>query len=256
MFIRSVYRHKACIFLAIASWLFTCFLAPGERLVDMSLLQRLIYNGIGAASYYFIGYWGLGYMLRFSIVRNVPFVWVTIAFFSMLAVAEAAIYSTNITPNITFSGIWKYFLTTIIMVVIAASLVTHYFTNALLSGLSKKGHPFPIWYPTKPPDCELSALVPENIRTSIQRVEAQNQYVKVFTKTGDTLLRMSLSQAETMLPDGIGLRLHRSLWMRKSEIRKIISRDGNPKVVDRSGQEFPISRQKVIEVRAVLNGMD
>ena len=44
-FIRRVFRHKACISLAVASWLFTCILAPGDRLDAMNIAQRAPITG-------------------------------------------------------------------------------------------------------------------------------------------------------------------------------------------------------------------
>jgi len=252
-YIRSIYRHSACIMLAISTFLFTSLFSPGDRLEDVNLIQRLIYNGIVALSYYSIGYWFLGPIARFGVVRNIPFSWMTVTFFFGLAIIDTAVYIIVISPHTVLAGVWWYLFTTLIMIVITVSLGTYYFERPLRKGLSSKPQNLPVWRPIPSYENALEAMLPDDIQGTILRIEAQNQYVKVITATGDTLLRMSLAHAQTMLPDNVGIQIHRSIWMRNTEFQKVISRDGNPRVVDGNGQDFPVSRQKVTAVRDIIS---
>lgn len=252
-YIRSIYRHNVCIMLAISTFLFTSLFSPGDRLEDVTLIQRLIYNGIVALSYYAIGYWLLGPIARFGAVRNIPFSWMTVAFFSGLAIIDTTIYIMAISSQTASAGVWWYLFTTLIMIVIAVSLGTYYFERPLRKGLANKPQNLPVWRPIPAYNNTLEAMLPDDIQGTILRIEAQNQYVRVITDSGDALLRMSLAHAQTILPDNVGIQIHRSIWMRNTEFQKVISRDGNPRVVDRNGQDFPISRQKVMAVRDIID---
>lgn len=83
-------------------------------------------------------------------------------------------------------------------------------------------------------------------------LEAQNQYVSVTTKNGTQLIRMTLKSAAENLAPEAGLLVHRSRWLSNSEIRELVYRNGNPYVVNPSGEEFSISRKMVSKVKDII----
>lgn len=254
-FIRKVYLHRACLFLAGASYLFTWFLAPGDRLEAMDLVPRAIYNGAWLLTYYLLGYAVIGYILRFFMVRKLPFVWVTVGFYGVLAGVETISFNGFFAAQPDPAAAFWYWLTTMVMIVVSVVAVVHFFEEPMRENLSKDPAILPVWRLAKLSGCALEAQLPHEVRAPIRRLEAQNQYVLVVTEAGEGLLRMSLTQAEAFLPGSAGLRIHRSVWIRSSEIESLVSRDGNPRVRDKNGQEFPVSRQKVADVRRVLQGL-
>ena len=203
-------------------------------------------------AYYLLGYWLVGHVLRFFIVRNIPFSWVVIGFYATLAGFEAFFFSTFMASNSDLVAAGWYWLTTLAMIIASVFAVTHYFEEPLRTNLSKDPGLVPIWRPVRLGSCALEALLPSDVRGPIQRIKAQNQYMKVVTDKGEALLRMSLAQAQECLPDEAGLRIHRSIWLRRSEISDLVFRDGNPKVIDACGAEYPASRKMVDDIRSIL----
>lgn len=95
--------------------------------------------------------------------------------------------------------------------------------------------------------------MPNHIRAAPLRLQAENQYTRVWTSRGTDLLRMTLSEAEALSDPNRGMRIHRSHWVSFAAIAKIGSRGGNPQVELNTGEVVPVSRQKVGALRERLN---
>ena len=83
----------------------------------------------------------------------------------------------------------------------------------------------------------------------VTRMEAENQYTRVYTNEGSSLVTMTLGQAEAMTEPGAGLRVHRSHWVAFDQMWRIGYKNGNPRITTRSGESVPVSRSKVGAVR-------
>lgn len=183
---------------------------------------------------------------------NIPFVWTTICFYAIIAGVGTTAFQLFFVPQASLvSGAW-YWLTTLTMIVISVVAVVAYFERTLRQKLSSQPDLVPLWKPVRHVQCKLEAMLPAEIRAPIRRIEAQNQYIHVVTEKGDTLLRLSLTKAEECLPEESGLRIHRSIWIRKPDLNRLVFRDGNPRVVDQDASEYPVSRKMVGAIRTVL----
>lgn len=109
----------------------------------------------------------------------------------------------------------------------------------------------PIWRPVRRQDLVI-APKPFNLSGRIRRIHAANQYVLVVTTEGEAKLRLGLTEAAAMMPRAKGWRCHRSLWISREEVRKLVYVNGQPHVVDHEGQTYPISRGAVPEIRMFL----
>ena len=87
----------------------------------------------------------------------------------------------------------------------------------------------------------------------VVRLEAENQYTRVVTRTGSDLLPMTLGKAEDCIAPGVGLRVHRSHWVACAEIKTVGYKDGNPRLTLRSGETVPVSRKKFDEIRHIAD---
>ncbi len=247
----DIYKNRSCLAMVGFVWLFTTVFSPGDRIQDMSLPLRAIYNAGGIFFYYLAGYLFLPSVLRWALSRNIPFVWINSLFYIFLAGIET-VFFLSVFPDSNGFQVLYYWLTTVAMIIISVSLVTYYFENTVRNRLSRQPDLLPVWRPSVCPGSDLEILLPQEVRAPVRRIEAQNQYVRVLTRSGETLLRMSLNEAEGMLPANEGLRIHRSIWMHKGDMDELFFHNGNPRLRDVDKQVFPVSRKKVGELRRIL----
>ncbi len=247
----DIYLNRICLGFIGALWVFTTVFVPGDRVEVMSLPLRAVYNAAGMFFYCLTGYVGLPVIIRAALVRNIPFAWANVLFYSALAGIETIVFLA-IFPESSGTQALFYWLTTTVMIVISVVLVAYHFEEHLRRRLSKHPDLLPIWRPQRLPQSRLEMMLPPESRAPVRRIEAQNQYVRVITETGETLLRMSLTEAESLLPAGNGLRIHRSIWMRTADMDELVFREGNPRLRDAERKEFPVSRKKVGELRRIL----
>ncbi|MBO6639434.1 MAG: LytTR family transcriptional regulator [Roseitalea sp.] len=91
-----------------------------------------------------------------------------------------------------------------------------------------------------------SALVeklPHRIGRDVISVQAQDHYVNVTTPLGSALVLMKLSHAERDLADLDGLRVHRSWWVRKRHVKRLVRADGRLRVETSDGASIPVGRK-------------
>ncbi|MFU8863161.1 MAG: LytTR family DNA-binding domain-containing protein [Rhodobacterales bacterium] len=93
-----------------------------------------------------------------------------------------------------------------------------------------------------PPDRAFLNRLPLERRGPLIRIEAQDHYLSVVTEAGTALILMRLSDAETMLQDAGGLRVHRSHWVRCAAVQAHRRREGRDILVMQDGSEVPVSR--------------
>lgn len=254
-FIRSIYLNKTCISFTIVIWLVTTILAPGDRFQDYGLVPRALFNAASAFSYIFIGYQFYSPFVRFLLVRNIPFIWASVGFYSILALIEALIYSRLSVVNPLGLGVIIYWLTTSLLIFLTVAFLMQYFQAAILKNLSVWELPIPLWWPLRLGGCKLAAHLDADTRSEVLLIEAQNQYIRVTCTSGVAMLRMGFSKAMELVEADVGLQVHRSIWIRKSQIDRLVSRNGNPRLIDKSGAEIPISRSSVSDVKKFLSGL-
>lgn len=98
----------------------------------------------------------------------------------------------------------------------------------------------------------LVELPPEK-RSKILRIESYRNYLTIHTKKGEHILRATLKEFVQRLGPGVGTVVHRSHWIRNSEIVGFNYVDGNPRLSTADGQIIPVSRKKVKIVKRIAD---
>jgi DNA-binding LytR/AlgR family response regulator len=78
----------------------------------------------------------------------------------------------------------------------------------------------------------------------------QDHYIEVRTRTGSTLLLMRLSDAIRELEGVAGMQIHRSHWVARGAVARLIRDDGRMQVELVDGRRLPVSRSFAPDVRA------
>lgn len=104
-------------------------------------------------------------------------------------------------------------------------------TSEVVSAPHKTLTPEPAW---------LDQL-PGHLGRELISLHAQDHYVMVETKRGQALIRTTLRDAAIDLGD-YGVRLHRSWWVARDEIKAYRYRNGAPVVILQNGRELPVGR--------------
>lgn len=92
------------------------------------------------------------------------------------------------------------------------------------------------------PEAALMRRLSLERRGKLIRIEAQDHYLSVVTDTAATLILMRMSDAEALLRDVDGLRVHRSHWIKRDAVRGYHRRDGRDFLAMHDNSEVPVSR--------------
>lgn len=94
--------------------------------------------------------------------------------------------------------------------------------------------------------------LPQRIGRDVVSVQAQDHYVKVTTLLGSALVLMKLGHAERDLAALDGLRVHRSWWVRKRHVRRLVRNGGKLLVETSDGASIPVGRKYREQVLALF----
>jgi len=146
-----------------------------------------------------------------------------------------------------------HFLRQVVVLLPATLFAVHVTTPLLRAGLGDSPCLVPVWSMPTSLGVPLMLKLPADRRGTLRRIHAANQYVEVITDRGTTLLRMSLRDAVAGVPAHTGWLCHRSLWISRDEIVAAAYVRGQPQIIDRAGQSWPISRSMAPHIRAWLH---
>jgi DNA-binding LytR/AlgR family response regulator len=83
---------------------------------------------------------------------------------------------------------------------------------------------------------------------------ANDHYLDVVTSKGASLIRISFSDAVSMMNTNDGIQVHRSHWVSRNAISSIERQNGsNHVVILTNGTQFPIARGRLASVRAYVD---
>lgn len=88
-----------------------------------------------------------------------------------------------------------------------------------------------------------------NIGSEILCLEMQDHYVNVHTSLGNELILMRLRDAIKELKDVDGLQVHRSWWVARSAVKKIVRDGRNIRLLLQNDIEVPVSRANVVRLK-------
>ena len=107
-----------------------------------------------------------------------------------------------------------------------------------------------------PPDQKTSPewldKLPADLGRDILWLQAQDHYVLARTMSGTALVRSSLTEAEEAL-GGRGLRVHRSWWVARTQMTRLLHAGGAAKLLLKNGDEIPVGRVFRKKVRRALS---
>lgn len=246
---------RSPIFLAtyLGLFVFTYFFSAGYIFGEAHSLRRFAsYFGLGVIEL-LIAYVFFGRAFHFGLVRNIPLLASSICFWFVLILTQQSFSFTFLYgPDITMADALAVQLATGILIVITSIGMLAIFANEISQRVSWLPEYTPIWQPLKTmPDLLLRHLDPEN-RGVVLRLQADGKTLNVVTDKGAQSLRMPLKDALELIAPDVGLKVHRSLWIRADQIEDLFHENGNPKIVDRDGNTFAISRSMISAVQDAL----
>ncbi|MCL4776525.1 MAG: LytTR family transcriptional regulator [Gammaproteobacteria bacterium] len=97
----------------------------------------------------------------------------------------------------------------------------------------------------------LLARLPEKLQTAeILALEAEEHYTKVYTTAGRTLLLLRFSDAILEMDPQPGLQVHRSFWVSRHAVDRVVNAGRRMTVRLQGGLEIPVSRSYRQQVQA------
>ena len=93
--------------------------------------------------------------------------------------------------------------------------------------------------------------LPRKLGTDLIYVKVEDHYVKAVTPAGSGLILMRFADAVAEL-SAHGLQVHRSYWVSRRYMKRVIPKDGRTILRLTTGQEIPVSRTYLRAVRAAL----
>ena len=205
-----------------------------------------------AVAIWIVPYIWLGQVAYFATVRDLPYFWVVLGMMASVNVVLALIGHLFIIPGSQITHMLSQIGKITGFQAGAMAFLTIYLRNRYSKRLSSRPEIIPWFAPTGDASIPLLMELPQDIRGEVLRMESMNQYVKVTTDKGSELVRMSLAKACDQVPEAAGWRIHRSLWIAKSEARSVVFEAGNPRLVVRGGERLAMSRQAAPIVKDYL----
>ena len=97
--------------------------------------------------------------------------------------------------------------------------------------------------------------LPRKLGTDLIYLKVEDHYVKAHTTEGSSLILMRFADAVAEL-SAHGLQVHRSYWVARRYMKRVMPKDGRTFLRLTTGQEIPVSRTYLRAVRAALGDRD
>lgn len=106
------------------------------------------------------------------------------------------------------------------------------------------------------PQMEMPAAIAERLSrhlgSEIITLQAQDHYVRVVTPVGAELILYRFCDAIRELPPELGVRVHRSYWVSRAAVDRIMHRRGRHYLLMNNGERVPVSRTYLADARRML----
>jgi len=107
--------------------------------------------------------------------------------------------------------------------------------------------------PEKKTNPYILSLIPHALGRDIIYLMSELHYLRIVTTQGETLQLYNLQNAMDELKDLYdGMQTHRSYWINKAHVEKIVGKAGNKKILTKQGHLIPISRRQYTAVKSSL----
>ena len=93
--------------------------------------------------------------------------------------------------------------------------------------------------------------LPRRLGTDLIYLTVDDHYVKAHTSAGSAIVLMRFADATAELGDH-GLQVHRSYWVARRYLQRLVRKDGRTVLRLSNGQEIPVSRTYLTAVRAAV----
>ncbi|MAM63831.1 LytTR family DNA-binding domain-containing protein [Maritimibacter sp. UBA3975] len=251
--LRGFVLSPVCIGAALCLTLFITVFAPGGLFAQMPVWQRGLIHVFDCAAFLAHSYFVVPPMFRLAFDRGWPVLWVHIAVYVPIALILAVVFAMVEAGTLTASEFFWHAAIVVTWVVLSAVIGLFLFWVFFLPHAGLDVRPEQIWTYHPPTSCGLQEHLSNDARGRVLRMMAENQYVRVFTERGEDLIRLTLSEAERLVPDDAGLRVHRSHWVARDLVSDFRFEGGNPRLTISDGAQLPVSRNRVGDVRALLS---
>jgi hypothetical protein len=239
--------------------LFNSALTPGQYLFDLGFWSRMLVN-ISITAVFLGWIWvALPSALLLGLARNIPWYYIQQVFYLPVSASFVSALYFAMQPEAGLPWVAWMFLVVTVNVALATFLVTFFLENTIKTKVAETLGEVPIWHPLRrqaEPECGVQALLKPAHRGDVLHMVADNQYVRITTTAGETLLRLTLTEAVKMIEPDVGLRVHRSHWVRKTAIEALKFEKGNPRLHLNNGDIVAASRKIVPEIRTILTKPD
>lgn len=106
--------------------------------------------------------------------------------------------------------------------------------------------------PAAPTPAFLERL-PRDLGRDVLALQAQDHYLRVTTRTGSSLILYRFSDALREMEPVDGLRAHRSHWVARAAVKRLVARNGRHFLLLDNGERIPVSRTYLEKVRQRLD---
>ena len=238
--------------LALAMFFFVFF---GEhRFLGYSTTAQIVLISAWACIFFAAFYWFSGKPMNFLISRNIPFALNSFILISAVAFVEAGFAWALNWQELNWRNFLCHGFSTQMAFVPVIVICAMFFEGRLRRIYGHDPAYVPFWWPVSRNVDTVKTLLPKEKQGKVLMLKSSNQYVEVVTEKGTHELRATMKSLLESISSSEGIRLHRSIWMRKDQIAEFkYNESGNPCVVDVKGDVYPISRNKVGEVRRIID---
>ena len=242
---RVMGQLSVIVFFAEMPFLLMAFADHPAGIAAFAPVRILINYAISLIMYGFC-FTTAGWFILQAVIRKVPFYWGLVAMVIIGTSVTSLVGGLFLFLTVTVETMTRFALMSITLGCVGTLLIVEGAKGRLLSIIRKQF-----------PDAEVyrrSQHLDETVRyEDVVMMTAQNQYTLIQREDTQELVRMTLAEIIGQMPSNHGFRIHRSHWLRADQIDRVVYRNGNPKVVDRMGNELPLSRTKVDEIRGHLS---
>ncbi len=247
-FVQQILRSPSYIGMVALIPLLVASGMTGLPFRNLSTLANTAIIGVAALILVACTYLWLGRWFYEGVRRNIPYIWVDCAFYSVAHVIYHLIFG-PLVFDASFDRAIERFSNTYPGALVLTALTMAYFVADARKRLSREPGLVPVFWPISRDAALRIARLGTEANAEIFYLQSENKGTLVVSDQGKTLLRRPLADVIEDLPLPKGLRCHRSLWVAAAQVQDVIYTNGNPQVVLISGAVFPISRASVATLR-------
>ncbi len=154
---------------------------------------------------------------------------------------------TNLIPSLMFAGTVEALLSAFVSIEVGVLGYSYFIRPHIIARLEQKGRKQD---PVQQAQIQIGtqSFSPARMRY----VKSENQYVRIFTDFGDTLLLGAIKDVAEQLDNDLGMVVHRSYFVMRRDAFRIEKDGGNKILVLTDNTRIPMARRRAAKVEAWL----